>query len=259
MIEQYRKFTQLWRSRGQDLTDLAGLHSIEQIVSWNAGNRLLGFNTSAIRFRILYSLTKEFGATEFMETGTYHGATAVCACNSFGIPVKSCEASQCNYWVARLIACGLSDVHIVHDLSERWLPDQVERLRQTENPLPFFYLDAHAGVDSTSCPILGELAEIFRLNQFLIVIDDFVIPGREFIGRTYGDVRLDMDLIRSILFAAGINKVYLPSYSPHLEWGHARAGFAVLFRSPVLEKIFEKRQFPFNLLQPFALDRPSVP
>ena len=259
MIERFRRFKKLWRSRGQDLTALAGLNSIEQIVSWNAANRLLGFDTSAIRFRILYSLTKEFAATEFIETGTYHGATATCACTSFGIPVKSCEASLSNYWVARLIACGMSDVHIVHDLSECWLPDQVERLRQTENPLPFFYLDAHAGVDPTSCPILGELAAIFRLNQFLIVIDDFIVPDREFIGRTYGDIRLDMDLIRSILLGAGINKVYLPSYSPHLEWGHARAGFAIFFRSPVLEKLFEDQQFPFNLLQAFALDRPSIP
>jgi hypothetical protein len=259
MMERHRRFAQLWRSRNQDLVGLTKLQSVEEIVSWNARNRLLGFNTSAIRFRVLYALAKDFGATEFIETGSYHGATAVCARKSFGIPVSSCEASLINYCVARLIACCLHGVHIFHDRSEHWLPNQVQRVSQTENCLPLFYLDAHAGVDPASCPILAELSVIFRLDSFLIFIDDFVVPGKDFKGSTYGDVRLDLELIRPVLLAAGINKVYLPSYSPLLESGYARAGFVVLFRSAVLKKILENPRFPFDLLQAYVLEHPSLP
>jgi hypothetical protein len=230
------------------------LQSVEQIAAWSAGNRLLGFNTSAIRFRILYSLAKAFGVTEFIETGTYHGATTICAQKSLQVPVHSCEASLIRYWQARAITCGFPRVRIVHGRSEQWLPSQIERLKGAAAARPMFYLDAHAGVDPTSCPIIEELSMIFQLDQFLIVIDDFAVPNREFVGRTYGEVSLNPDLIRPILLTVGIKKIYLPCYSPHLESGHARAGFAVLFRSPEMETIVENQQFPFDLLRAYPLN-----
>jgi hypothetical protein len=258
VIKRYRRFAQLWRSRRQNLGDLMDLQTVEQIVAWSARSRVLGFNSSAIRSRILYSLASVFGATEFIETGTYHGATAICARKSLRLPVRSCEASLIDCWLAKLITCGLPGMCIIHNRSERWLPIQIKRLKDTDVARPVFYLDAHAGIDPTTCPIVEELSTIFQLDHFLILIDDFIVPNREFVGRTYGNVSLGPDLIRPILLSAGIKRVYLPAYSPHLESGHARAGFAILFRSAKLENVLEGRRFPFNLLQSYLLDGRSV-
>jgi hypothetical protein len=241
------------------LGELTCAQSIDAALAGAARDHLAGFNTSAIRLRILYALVQLFGATEFIETGTYHGATAICARNCFRIPVKSCEASLANYWVAKCVTYGLLDVHVVRARSEQWLPDQIERMRQNDLARPLFYLDAHAGTEPTSCPILDELPVIFRLRSFLVVIDDFAIPGRGFVGRSYGTIRLGPDLIRPILLSAGIKKIFVPSYSPELESGHARAGFTVLFRPAAFENILGSGQFPLNLLEPCQLDGEAMP
>lgn len=258
MIKRYRRFKQLWQSRSQDLSDLMDLQTVEQVVAWGAQSRTVGFNNSAIRSRIFYALAKVFGATEFIETGTYHGATAICARKSFQLPVHSCEASLVKCWLARVITCGLPGVRIVHGRSEHWLPSQIKRLKDAHVARPMFYLDAHAGIDPTTCPIVEELSAIFALDHFAVVIDDFLVPKQRFVGRTYGTVSLTTDLIRPMLLSAGISRVYLPSYPPELESGHARAGFAVLFRSAALEDVLERRQFPFDLLQAYFLNGESV-
>ncbi len=240
------------------MSELTSAQSVEAALAWAAGNHLAGFNTSAIRFRIIDALVQSFGISEFIETGTYHGATAICAHNCFGIPVYSCEASLSNYLVAKCVTCGLPGVRISHAHSEQWLPDQVERIRQNQLTRPLFYLDAHAGIDPTSCPILDELSLIFRLPNFLIIIDDFSVPNTGFIGRSYGATQLAPELIRPLLLSAGIQKMFIPSYSADWESGHARAGFTVLFRPATLESIFEKAQFPVNLLEPLELDAEAV-
>ena len=258
VIGRFRRFAQLWRSRGDNLSELTSAQSMEAALVGAARNHLAGFNTSAIRLRILYALVRIFGITEFIETGTYHGATAICAHNCFQIPVRSCEASLSNYWVARGVTCGLAGLHVDRARSEQWLPGQVERARKDELARPLFYLDAHAGIEPTSCPILDELSVIVRLRNFLVVIDDFSVPDTGFIGRSYGATQLGPDLIRPTLLSAGIRKIFVPSYSPDLESGHARAGFTVFFRPAALESIFDKAQFPLNLLEPLRLDAEAV-
>ncbi len=96
------------------------------------------------------------------------------------------------------------------------------------------------------------------MRRLLAVADDFAVPGAAFVGRSYGSVALGPDLIRSILIRGGIEQIFLPAYSPGLETGNARAGFAVFFRSSELGRAIRKGGFPLDLLRPFPLaDRAS--
>ncbi len=249
----YQRFFQLWQSRRQNLEELFRLNTLDELAVWSQSHGVLGFNTSAIRLRIVHSLVKALQATHFIETGSYHGATAICAHNCFHVPVWSCEASALNSWIGRTVALGLPQVRIAHGRSESWLPKVVQNLKQRGGARPAFYLDAHAGNDPTSCPLLDELSLILPLDTFLVIIDDFSVPGKAFVGRSYGAVALGPDLIRPALVSVGIRRIFLPSYSPQLERGHARAGFAVFFRSDALERAIHRGGFPLELLRPCLL------
>jgi len=254
MIERYSRLMNLWRSRRQNLDDLASLESLDETLTWTARHCLLGFNTSAIRLRILYSLAQLFRATEFVETGTYHGATAICAHNSLRIPVRSCEALLFNFLVAKLVTCGLSGIQITKARSELWLSGEVERLRQSKSARPFFYLDAHPEADPASWPVPEELSQIFQLETFLVAIDDFAVQGKVPGGRPDGPAKLEPNMIRPALLATGIGEIFLPSYSVEMESGYARTGFAVIFRSRELDGALRSGQFPFNLLEPCRMN-----
>jgi len=133
MVERYRRFVRLWQSRDQELKELCGLKSLDDTVAWSRRGRILGFNGSAVRLRILYSLLHAFRATHFIETGTYHGATAICAHRCFQVPVWSCEASFLDFWVARFLTFGLREARIVRAHSEARLQGSSELGRAIRN------------------------------------------------------------------------------------------------------------------------------
>lgn len=254
MIKRYSRFRTLWRSRRQNLDELAGLETPDQTLAWARHGRLLGFNTSALRFRVIYSLARVFGATEFIETGTYHAATSLCANNSLRIPVRSCETFLKNYLVAKLVTCGLSDIHISHAESQEWLPAEVERQKRLRNARPFFYLDAHPEGDVENWPIRAELASILSLDSFLVAIDDFSLPQEPDRGRPGWAGPLNPSMIQGGLLAGGIGEIYFPSYPPEFENGYGRTGFAILFRSPELSSALRRGHFPFDLLAAHRLN-----
>ncbi len=254
MIKRCSRFIDLWHSRRQNLDELAGLETLDATLEWAARGRLLGFNTSALRFRVLYALAKWYGPTEFIETGTYHAATAMCARNALRVPVRSCEASLKNSLVAKLVTSGLSDVHITHSESEHWLPAEAERQRHLKQARPFFYLDAHPEGDAEKWPIRAELAQILTLDSFLLAIDDFSIPDNKTGDRSQWVGPLNPAMIQSGLLAGGIREIYIPSYPPEFETGFARAGFAVAFRSPKLSSALQLGKFPFSLLKAYPLN-----
>ena len=253
MIKRYSRLINLCHSRRQNLDELAGLETLDKTLEWSARDRILGFNTSVLRFRILYSFAKSFRATEFIETGTYHAATAMCARNSLRIPVRSCDTSLKNYLVARLVSWGLSDVYLTHAPTERWLPGEVERQRHLKDARPFFYLDAHPEGDAENWPIGPELASILKLDSFLVAIDDFIVPTEQPSSRGQWAGSLNPTMIQTGLLAGGIRQLYFPSYPPDFETGYGRTGFAIAFRSTELSNALQLDSFPFNLLKPYSL------
>jgi hypothetical protein len=253
MIKRYSRLINLWRSRRQNLDKLASLETLDETLEWSARGRILGFNTSALRFRILYSLVQLFRATEFIETGTYHGATAICARNAFRVPVRSCEASLANYSVAKLVTCGLSGVRIAHAQSQEWLATEVERQGRLKNARPCFYLDAHPEGDAASWPVRAELTAILKLDSFLLAIDDFAVPEKQPAGQYRWAGPLNPIMIQSGLLAGGIREIYFPSYPPDFETGYGRSGFAIAFRSVELSSALGLRRFPLTLLEGYPL------
>lgn len=254
MIKHYSRLVSLWDSRRQNLDELASLETLDKTLEWSARDRILGFNTSALRFRILYSLAQLFGATEFIETGTYHAATAMCARNSLRIPVRSCEASLKNCLVAKFVTWGLPEVHITHATSERWLTGEVERQRNRKDARPCFYLDAHPEGDAENWPVRTELASILTLDSFLVVIDDFIVPVAQHSSQGQWAGALNTTMIQSDLLGGGIRQLYFPSYPLDFETGYGRTGFAIAFRSPELGSALQLGRFPFDLLKAYSLN-----
>jgi hypothetical protein len=252
MIQRFSRFARLWGTRRQSLDDLAAVDTLEGALEWSARHTLLGFDTSALRLRILYSLAAIFRPSEFIETGTYHGATAICARNALHIPVRSCEVSLSNSLVAKLVTLGLSDIRLSHRPTEEWLPIEVERQRTLRAARPFFYLDAHsAGVETW--PLGAEVERIVTLESFLAAIDDFSVPENDGANHSGWIGPLSPGMIRNCLTASGIHEIYVPAYPASREKGFGRAGFAVFFRSPELASALQRKEFPYDLLERYPL------
>lgn len=249
MISKVRRLKDLFESRHQSYAGLVRSQSVEETLSWAQSNKLLGFNRSALRLRILYSIASAFQATHFIETGTYHGATTICALQGLALKVWTCEVSRWHSWLSRALVSGLPNIEAVHEDSSMFIENAVNRLLEIGDVRPFFYLDAHAGINEHSCPILKEISQVVRLDSFLAVIDDFEVPNASFRFGTYGKLRLNLDLIRDLLSGAGIRRVVFPSYSPELEAGIARTGYVMFYRSTLLERYVQSQVFPASLLQ----------
>lgn len=210
---------------------------------------MLGFNTSAIRLKIVHSLAQASAATHFIETGTYHAATAICAHKCLCLKVWSCEASPINYAIAKMVSMGLHDVQVLRGDSRILLPKGVSELMRRDGVRPVFYLDAHGESGHGGSALLEELSVILSLNTFVTVIDDFAVPEREFIFGEYRNLQLRLDSIRKLLLSANIRRVFFPNYSPTLETGYGRAGYAIVLRSTALEDRIQEGSFPFSLLR----------
>ena len=152
MIAQVQRLKDLFESRHRDYAGVFRSQSIEETLAWARSNELLGFNRSALRLRILYSLASAFQATHFIETGTYHGATSICALRALGLKVWTCEVSRWHNWLARALVFGLPNMEAVHEDSSVFIEKAVGMLLKTKDVHPFFYLDAHAGINEHSCP-----------------------------------------------------------------------------------------------------------
>jgi len=255
MLASLQRFPRLVESRRQGFDALVAATNLDQTLSWTRCNRLQGFNRSAVRLRIIYEMAKAFGATHFVETGTYHAATSICAHRCLGLPVWSCELSRTKHWVAKAVTLGMGGIELARLDSRSFLHGVVRKLRHRTDMLAMFYLDAHddGGAESTTCPLMEELALVLSLDSFLAIIDDFAVPASEFISQRYGGVELCVQSISDTLSLSGVRRVFFPNYPASLETGQGRAGYTVFFRSASLEQEMGKAVFPLSLLSPFEL------
>lgn len=125
----------------------------------------------------------------------------------FGAPgrggrrIVSIEVDKDRAAVARKMFAGSPHVHVETGSSEAVLA----RMVQLTLPRPFFYLDAHWGA---YWPIRDEIAQVIKLDQWAIVIDDFEVPGRpEFGFDIYQGRPLNWEAVRD-LFPAGVARYY---------------------------------------------------
>ena len=182
-----------------------------------------GFHCDRILRRLAWDLVSSGSVTSFVETGTYLGDTSLCVSRiNIGLPVFTCEINGRYYDIARRRLAGRDNVHIVHDASRNFLPRVLENRSCGNRPL--FLLDAHWYDD---WPLVEEIRIITgRLTECIIIIDDFLVPGKpqfqfdvgggggkRFSGRTTLDQRpCDLDLIRPALDRRHRYRAWLPNY-----------------------------------------------
>jgi hypothetical protein len=258
MIGSAIRFGRLLRSRGQDYRGLVEAEHVAEVGRWAEQHRLLGFNNSPLRARVVQELVSACGVTHFIETGTHHGATAVAARRLLKVPVHSCELLKINHAIAKITTAKIDGIRVEREDSRVFLHRVAEELQTWPAPLPLYYLDAHEGVGPWNCPLPEELETVLSMShQCLVLIDDFEVPDGDFRpGCTYGsDLQLTLDCIGGLLGRWGVTTVWFPTYSATLESEpNARAGYAV-FAKPdsIIEESMPAGPFPWNLMRPYTL------
>jgi len=128
------------------------------------------FNGQKIRIKIVNKILSKRLINEIFETGAYHGSTTQFL-TKYKIPIKACEISTANYFITKDRLKKYKNVYIENCHSYEFLKKTLLK----NNKIYFIYLDAHKP-DAPS-PLLEELEVIFEnLNNFIILIDDFLVP-----------------------------------------------------------------------------------
>jgi len=188
----------------------------------------VGCNGDLVRAWLVVRLFRSLGCTAFVETGTYMGATAVLMARALKSPLLSCELSRKRWLIAWLRCSAFTRITVRHEDSRVFLDRLPARIPHSS--VPFFYLDAHWESD---LPLDGELAIIGRdWPRCVVLIDDFVVPGRPdfgydvYDGRPLSAERLDL----ASSFTGGDSLLLYPRYEASQELLGARRGYAVLVR-----------------------------
>jgi hypothetical protein len=243
------------QSRKLEYPAVDAANSVEAATNSRDAYLFHGFNRNPLRGKIMQSLARTAGCTVFVETGCGKGATALCVHSFVKLPVWSCENSLMNYMICKCLAAGLNGMDIQHSDSRDFLLRSNQRLAANPKEVPFFFLDAHGGVDGTgitgdSLPILEEIEIIHKNPRFVAVIDDVQLPG--FPGGKYGDVVLDMKHMTPTLLRQGTRSCWVPNYGTTTDIGWP-SGYCIFSRGVGLDQKISSSAFPLNLLRKLDL------
>ena len=126
---------------------------------------------------LVKELIEEFQPTAIVETGTFKATTTIflAGLSNNRIPIYTCEISRAYFRESRWRLKNMPGIY----LSKATSPVFIKRLMREGGlgDLPLFYLDAHSG--NTVFPLLDELHSLASLKKAIIIIDDFLIPGRK--------------------------------------------------------------------------------
>lgn len=130
------------------------------------------FNGQSSRQQACLSLLRACNFEFIVETGSFRGSTTLfLAQNGNAASVYSCESDGRVFHFAKCRLRGVPKTFLFHADSPKFLRD----LKFARQAQIFFYLDAHWGED---LPLQKELALILeRFENFVIMIDDFEVPG----------------------------------------------------------------------------------
>lgn len=179
--------------------------------------RDVAFHSDQILRRLIIELINEFKPTTLVETGTFKANTTLFLSRLTGgkIPIYTCEISRIYFWESRWRLRGQSSVTLKRSSS----PIFIKKLARDKvlDGLPLFFLDAHGGSDYL--PLLDELRELSLLGKAIIIIDDFLVPGRsefafDFCSYDTGKIRpLDFSLIKPVLNPGHQYNFLYPNYT----------------------------------------------
>jgi len=168
------------------------------------------FNGLAGRKRIFEEVLKKYRFSCIIETGTHIGETTGYLAVKSGVPVYSSEINPNIYALAKMRLKNIPGIHLSHSDSRGFVKELSANPEMVRNEV-FFYLDAHWGKD---CPLVEEIEQIAsRWEKFVIMIDDFQVPGDDGYGydRFSAFQKMNISLIRS-----AIQKHRLRAFFPNI-------------------------------------------
>jgi hypothetical protein len=187
------------------------------------------FNGLAGRKRIFEELLKKYLFSCIIETGTHVGETTGYLAMQSNLPVHSSEINQNMYSLARMRLKNVPGIHLYRSDSREFIKDLSADPELIRNET-FFYLDAHWRKD---CPLVDEIEQIAsRWGKFVIMIDDFQVPGDDGYGydRFSAFQKMNISLIRSTMQKHGM-RAYFPSIPSAEESVQPKPrGFVILTR-----------------------------
>lgn len=214
-----------------------------------------GFHGNRVHHQIVDGLIRECGVTSFVETGTHYGATTKHVAQRHPeLPVFSCEINDEYFRESVKRLAVFQNVRVSQESSEKF----VERLVNEGilGDLPMFFLDAHW---HDYWPLPDEVATVGSLPKFILMVDDFMVPGRPWFetsaggGGTIGVHRTKKDerLCAMSTIAAGLPDECLVGYptytkkeafanpkTPHLV-GHAVILYGVEVPTSLKDGMYE--------------------
>ena len=195
----------------------------------------VGFNGQRCRKKIFMDLVDAIKFDALIETGTWFGNTAGFMHETTRLPVYTCELNPRFYLVAKMRLADLTGITLELDDSRQFLRSLAGG--RPSKQVVFFYLDAHWYED---LPLKGEI-EIIALNweKFVIMIDDFKVPGDEGYGFDSGQGKfLVLETIIDEMKTHGL-RAFFPSFPSSEETG-AKRGCVVLARRGALSNTISR-------------------
>ncbi len=156
------------------------------------------FNGLAGRKRVFEELLKKYRFSCIIETGTHVGETTGYLSVTSKLPVYSSEINPNMYSLARMRLKSLSGIYLYNSDSREFIEELSTNPEMVRNET-FFYLDAHWEKDS---PLVEEIEQIAsRWEKFVIMIDDFQVPGDDGYGydRYSAFQKMNISLLRSTI------------------------------------------------------------
>ena len=198
---------------------------------------MVGLNGQKHRKKIFRELVNACAFDAIVETGTFKGDSAGYMAQTADLPVYTTEVNARFSLLARIRLRSVPGVNFFLGDSRKFLQRLPTILNDRSKRL-FFYLDAHWYAD---LPLEGELDIIAKdWEWFVIMIDDFQVPGDEGYGYdSYGEGQT----LTFERFAGVFRQHRLVPFFPNLpsrqETGIKR-GCAVLAREPEMVEILAR-------------------
>ena len=165
------------------------------------------FNGQKCRSLVVKEIINNFKPTELIETGTYLGNTLEFL-SKFGIKTHSIEINPEFYFISKSRFVDNNNVILYCDDSLKVLPKIISK----ENPT-FIYLDSHW---YENLPLEEELEIINSINDVIVLIDDFKIPGNaDWKFDKYNQIELSLEDIN----IPTNYSIYFREYKPNEDGG----------------------------------------
>ena len=144
-----------------------------------------GFHGNKLLQNIVKQIIEKKKVSSFIETGTYDGRTTSFIAEHFDkLQIYSCDIDEKIYNFAKKALSKYKNVKLFLESSEKFIEKLLKK--DSENSigsLPMFFLDAHW---YDYWPLKDEMKLITSLEKFIVLVDDFEVPGKPEFGNDNG-------------------------------------------------------------------------